>query len=311
MKIGYFADGPWSHTSIEKIVEDQDLDIEFIVPRFNNQDPVLKEWAKRLKIDFLPFKDINHKDSTDIINSYEADIHVSMSFNQIFKKEIIDIAPKGFINCHAGALPFYRGRNILNWVLINDEKEFGVTVHYVDEGIDTGKIILQKKYPITDKDDYSTLLERATFYCAEVLYDSLITIKNNNVQVISQNSIDKEGSYCPRRKEGDEWIDWDWSSRKIFNFVRAITKPGPMARANLNSEIVLFKSCIEVEKVDSFSGKEGQIVKICEDYILIKTIDGIIKILFDDLYILESDQSFKKIFKEKIILNHIFKGEEK
>ena len=73
-----------------------------------------------------------------------------MSFNQIFRKDIINLTPIGIINCHAGKLPFYRGRNILNWVLINDEKEFGITVHFVDEGIDTGDIILQKTFPITD-----------------------------------------------------------------------------------------------------------------------------------------------------------------
>ena len=77
-----------------------------------------------------------------------------MSFDQIFKEEIINIPPLKIINCHAGKLPFYRGRNILNWALINDEKEFGITVHYVDFGIDTGDSILQKNYEITDDDDY-------------------------------------------------------------------------------------------------------------------------------------------------------------
>ena len=62
-----------------------------------------------------------------------------------------NMPPLKTINCHAGKLPFYRGRNILNWVLINDEREFGITVHYVDEGIDTGDIILQRVFPITDK----------------------------------------------------------------------------------------------------------------------------------------------------------------
>ena len=62
-----------------------------------------------------------------------------------------------------------QGRNILNWVLINDESEFGITVHYVDEGIDTGDIIKQSTFQITDADDYSTLLEKAYSGCAELL----------------------------------------------------------------------------------------------------------------------------------------------
>ena len=82
------------------------------------------------------------------------------------------------INCHAGKLPFYRGRNILNWALINDEKEFGVTVLYMDEGIDTGDIVLQKTFPITEMDDYSTLLNRAYQECASLLFQSIKRIIN-------------------------------------------------------------------------------------------------------------------------------------
>ena len=58
MKIGYFADGPWAHESIAKIAEDSRFDITYIVPRFDNQDPILREWANKLEVDFLPFKDI-------------------------------------------------------------------------------------------------------------------------------------------------------------------------------------------------------------------------------------------------------------
>ena len=67
----------------------------------------------------------------------------------------------GAINCHAGKLPDYRGRNILNWALINDEKEFGITVHFIDEGIDTGDIILQESFEIKDSDNYKSLLDLA------------------------------------------------------------------------------------------------------------------------------------------------------
>ena len=64
------------------------------------------------------------------------------------------------INCHAGKLPFYRGRNILNWALINDENEFGITVHYVDEGIDTGPIITQGLVEIDDNDTEESLIQK-------------------------------------------------------------------------------------------------------------------------------------------------------
>ena len=161
MKIGYFADGPWAHESIAKIAEDSRFDITYIVPRFDNQDPILREWANKLEVDFLPFKDINSTESLEVLRGYEAELYVSMSFNQILKSKILDMPKLGFINCHAGALPFYRGRNILNWVLINDESHFGVTVHYIDEGIDTGDIITHVKPKIEIKPKITRMMARA------------------------------------------------------------------------------------------------------------------------------------------------------
>jgi len=277
MKIGYFADGPWSHLALEKIVAEDDLEVGFIVPRYKYQDPVLKEWSIKLDVDFLPMQNINEPKSLEILSKFNCDIFVSMSFNQIFKSEILNLTPKGFINCHASALPFYRGRNNLNWVLINGEKEFGVTVHHIDEGIDTGDIILQRKYSITDKDDYQTLLERAKKYCADILYESLCLIEKGDAKRINQDSIDPVGSYSKRRIEGDEWIDWAKSSREIFNFIRGITIPGPLARGKVDGEVIYFISSSVVSSQTNKLGELGEILVINNNDITIKTIDGSIE----------------------------------
>src|SRR5436190_6827675 len=160
MKIGYFADGPWSHNAFELIAADSSLDIRFIVPRKDSQDGVLSAHAKQHRIDYLENVSVNSADFYDKAQSYHCDLFVSMSYNQIFKQRIALMPTLGTINCHAGKLPFYRGRNILNWVLINDEKEFGITVHYIDNTIDTGDIILQRVFGISDEDDYNSLLRR-------------------------------------------------------------------------------------------------------------------------------------------------------
>ena len=173
MKIGYFADGPWSHKAFEKIIADSELKIEFICVRFDTKDDTLKKYCSDYEIDYLMDKNINSKEFLEVIAQYNCDLFVSMSFNQIFKNTILNMPRLKTINCHAGKLPFYRGRNILNWALINDEKEFGVTIHYIDDGIDTGDIILQKSFPITDSDNYSTLLARAYEGCALLLYKSI------------------------------------------------------------------------------------------------------------------------------------------
>ena len=103
LKIGFFADGPWAHRSLEKIIENDDFQIMFIVVRYDSVDKVLVEYAKRLGVPLFKHKNVNSGDFIQMIKGFGADINVSMSFNQILKKEIREIAPLGFINCHAGA----------------------------------------------------------------------------------------------------------------------------------------------------------------------------------------------------------------
>ena len=117
MRIGYFGDGPWAHKAIEQILKF--VEIDFITPRYDRVDPVLKKYADKLGIPFKVEENVNNSSFLDWLRNRNVDLFVSMSFNQILREPILQIPSKGFINCHAGALPFYRGRNPLNWVLIN------------------------------------------------------------------------------------------------------------------------------------------------------------------------------------------------
>ncbi|WP_004472284.1 methionyl-tRNA formyltransferase [Leptospira santarosai] len=276
MKIGYFADGPWSHLALEKIAADKRLEVSFIVPRYDHQDKVLEDWARKLNIDFIPIDNVNLPSSLEKLSLYKADIFVSMSFNQILKRDFLALPPLGTINCHAGALPYYRGRNILNWVLINGAKEFGVTVHYVDESIDTGDIIIQKKQPIDISDTYKTLLEKAIKICSNVLYESLIQILENKVKRIKQSTIHSLGFYSGRRIEGDEWIDWNWPSERIFNFIRAITLPGPCAKTACEGYEILIETSSLVPNAISYIGTSGEIVGVTNDGVFVKTGDSVL-----------------------------------
>lgn len=278
LKIGYFADGIWSHKAFEKLIKDKNINICFICVRFDTKDETLREYAKKYGIDYLKHENINSNDFIEKISRYECDLFVSMSFNQIFKKEIINLPRLKTINCHAGKLPFYRGRNILNWALINDEKEFGITVHFVDEGIDTGDIILQKCYPITDNDTYKSLLETAHVECANVLYDAIKKFQNGQVKAIKQNEIREVGFYCSQRKVGDEMLDWNQTSREIFNFVRAICKPAPMARTFLNGKEMKINKIVEIENAPKYKCITGAILKKYKDGFLVKTKDSFIKV---------------------------------
>ena len=278
MKIGFFGDGPWSHKSLDLLLNNADFEVRFICIRSDPGDEHLIKIAEQESIPLLQNRDINSKEFLSTLSSYNCDIFVSLAFNQIFKKNLIELPPLGIINCHAGKLPEYRGRNILNWALINDENEFGITVHYVDEGIDTGDIILQKTFKINDSDTYKTLLGVAFIQCGEIVQDALSLIKKKKAARVKQDSLDIQGFYCVGRGEGDENIDWSMTSRELFNFIRAVTYPGPNAKATLNKKNIELISAEYIPDAPKYKGIPGSVVGKSKDYFLIKTSDSHLKI---------------------------------
>ncbi len=279
MKIGFFGDGPWSHNALKNIYEDPELELAFICVRSDPGDEYLIEFAQKKDITLLQNKNINSEQFKESLRGINFNLIVSLAFNQIFKKPLLDMPKYGAINCHAGKFPDYIGRTILNWALSNDEKEFGITVHFVDEGIDTGDIIAQESFPITDNDNYNSLLEKSYLHCADLLYSSLIKIFNNNYIRVSQATIHPIGFYCGIRGEGDEIIDWNKSSRDIFNFIRAISKPGPIATTLNKGKKVTINNSNYIEDAPCYLGNAGQVLSKTEKGFLIKTNDSFLEIL--------------------------------
>lgn len=279
IKIGYFADGPWSHRALIDLLSDDTIVVSFICARYDNPDTVLKAMATQNSIDFIIHPEINSEEFIALMVGYQCDLFVSMSFNQIFRRELINLPTFKTINCHAGKLPFYRGRNILNWVLINDEKEFGITVHYVDEGIDTGDIILQSLYPITDEDDYAALLKCAFEECGVNLYNAIKSLQTNNVMTIAQKNIHPLGFYCSSRKDGDERLEWNQPSRSVFNFVRAICHPALQARTSLDGKEIKINKVQYLQNAPNYKGIPGVVVGVELDAFFVKTSDSYIKVI--------------------------------
>ena len=292
MRIGFFGDGPWAHLALAEIIADPLLEPAFICGRHSQHDDELKRIADSEGIAFSAPQAVNQEPFLSFARDSGCDVFASMSYDQIFQKDLLSIPPLGVINCHAGRLPFYRGRNVLNWVLVNDEKHFGVTVHYVDEGIDTGDIILQELLPIHDSDDYGTLLARATPACAKLLHRALGLIESGKVEVTPQSDLDPVGMYCVGRRLGDEVIDWNDSSRDVFNLVRAVAAPGPLASAYLRDEEVKIVRAEMVPGAPIYRGIPGSVVGKDGPWLTVKCLDSIVrvKILDDSLRVAVGDR---------------------
>jgi methionyl-tRNA formyltransferase len=167
---------------------------------------ILKKDVKKILEDHdipiiqLPFN-INHTDSIKTISQYNPDLIVSILGNQIFKKPILDLPRKGCINLHTSLLPKYRGMMPTFWSLLNDEKEIGVSVFLMDEGIDTGPVISQAITPIKSTDSQKTLIQRTKKIGMQLIIDAIELIKEDKVQFISNENL--ESSYYSYPKSED------------------------------------------------------------------------------------------------------------
>jgi methionyl-tRNA formyltransferase len=280
IKLGYFADGPWAQKAFDKIAPDMAVSFQFICARHNKPDPVLKSRADEYGIDFISHPNINSEEFFAKVVDYDCDLFVSLSFDQIFQKRILQYPRLKAINCHASKLPFYRGRNCLNWVLINDENEFGITVHYMDEGIDTGDILEQRIYPIKDLDNYATLLEKAYEGCSDVLFNVIKNLADGRkVEGRPQVDIHPLGFYCVGREVGDERLCWDQPSRDIFNFIRAICRPGPEASTYYEGVEIKINRVDMIPGAPIYKGIPGAILGKNSDSYLVKTADSFVKLV--------------------------------
>ncbi len=236
LRVGFFGDGEWAVKSLDRLVRSPDAEVLFVCLRHGSPDEALGAAADRVGVPIIDLPDVNSASSIRVLTDYACDVFVSMSFDQIMRRRMFSLPPLGTINCHAGMLPFYRGRSVLNWALINGEDRIGVTVHLVDDGVDTGDILVQHVIEITDRDDYGTLLERGSDACADAVEEAVTRLANGSITPVAQSSIDQFGSYFTRRVPGDERIDWTRPSRDVVNLVRGVAPPGPGALASIGPD---------------------------------------------------------------------------
>lgn len=179
--------------------------IKFILNAFRRSkslDFVLKKNSiKKIQLN----KSINHKESIELIKSYKPDLLISILGNEIFKKPIINLAEQGCLNLHTALLPKYRGLMPSFWVLKNDEKFTGVSVFFVDEGIDSGPIIVQKKIEIKNYSQQQ-LIYKTKKIGMEAIAEAIDLIKNNSYELIQNDNNEKTYYSFPTRKDVKEFL---------------------------------------------------------------------------------------------------------
>ena len=285
MKILFFGDGAWATASLRSLAE-EGFPIVGVVLRRLPTDPALSELASELKLPIFQPTKVNDTEFISSVKALKPDINLSLSFDQILKRPIIESTPLGFVNFHAGKLPYYRGRNVINWAIINGEPEIGLTGHYVDDGIDTGDIILQRTLPIEWTDTYSTVLQNVIRAFPELVVSTVRVIAEGAVKPQSQSSL--LGTYFPARKAGDEWLDWSDHSRNLYNKIRAITRPGPGSQTLLGDKLVKIWRAYYDPAWPCYLATPGEVVRRCSgEGVMVKTGDS--TILLQEVQVCDQD----------------------
>ncbi|MFM8315578.1 MAG: methionyl-tRNA formyltransferase, partial [Deltaproteobacteria bacterium] len=171
-----------------------------------------------------------------VFEEIKPDIILVLGWYYIISQTIRSLAKVATLGIHASLLPKYAGGSPLVWALMNGEKETGVTLFRMDDGIDTGDILKQKSIPISFEDDIQSLYEKVIFESRNLLISGLSELASGTAQFIPQDK--KQGVPFPIRKPEDGAIDWTQSSNQIYNFVRAQTRPYPCAFSFFNQKKV-------------------------------------------------------------------------
>lgn len=155
----------------------------FLINKMNPNKDVRKIF-RRYQIPILELEgNINHIDNLNKLKEYNPDLLVSIAGNQIFKRPLIELAPKGCINLHTALLPKYRGLMPSFWVLKNNEIKTGVSVFFVDEGIDSGPIIVQKEITIGDMSQ-EELIKKSKMIGMDSISEAIEKIERGQVKTL-------------------------------------------------------------------------------------------------------------------------------
>ncbi len=233
--------------------------------------PPVKLASEELGLNVLQPENIKSKDFIENLKRLSFDCIVVIAYGQILPKDILNLPNKGSINVHASLLPKYRGAAPINWAIINGEDKTGITTMYMEEGLDTGDMILKDEYEINTNMTAGNLHDELSVLGAKTLMRTLKLIEINKAPRIPQNN--SESTYASMLEKSIGEIDWANDARSIHDKVRGLN-PWPIAHTKYKDIIVkIWKS--QVVDIDC-SGENGEIVKVDKEGLWVCTGDKVL-----------------------------------
>ena len=235
--------------------------------------PPVKELALEHNIPVYQPAKARDEEFINTLKEINPDLIIVVAYGQILPKALLDIPKFGCVNVHVSLLPKYRGAAPINWVIINGEQKTGVTTMYMNEGLDTGDIILQSEFALSDEITAGELHDIMMEQGGELLVETIDKIKNNCAPRIPQN--DEESSYAPMMNKALGNIDFSKTAKEIHNLVRGVN-PWPSAYTTYEGKSM---KVWKTKVLNETTSKEcGTILKVDKDGIRVATKDKILLI---------------------------------
>lgn len=229
------------------------------------------ELAERLKIPYLTPTSLHDENLREIVRSHNPDYIFSFYYRIIIPKDYLTIPKIAPLNLHGSLLPKYRGRAPANWVLINGERETGVTLHLMEEKPDVGPILAQRRVEILFEDDILSLYRKLIDAARTLMREIMPVLLSGNLEFKPQVG---EPSYYGRRRPEDGLIDWSKDAISIYNLIRALTHPYPGAFSFLcGKKVYIWKANPTEFETTSHPG-----LIVSEDPFLVSTGRGLIEL---------------------------------
>ncbi len=239
------------------------------------QFPPVKEAALEYQIPVFQPKKVRDPDCIEELRKYQADIMVVIAFGQILPAEILKMTPYGCVNVHASLLPKYRGAAPIQWAVINGEKVSGVTTMQMDEGLDTGDMLLKTEVVLDEKETGGSLHDKLSEAGAKLCVRTLKALEEKTLKPEAQGESPTEYARMLDKSLGN--IDWNQSAIEIERLIRGLT-PWPSAYTDWDGKVM------KIWEARVIAGQEpqeipGTVVGVDKDGFCVQTGQGLLKVL--------------------------------
>lgn len=236
----------------------------------------VKEAALKHGIPVFQPKKVREPECVEELKRYNADIIVVIAFGQILPKELLEMTPFGCVNVHASLLPKYRGAAPIQWAVIDGEEVSGVTTMQMDEGLDTGDMLLKTEIRLDEKETGGSLHDKLAAAGAELCVRTLKGLEEKTVVPKPQGESPTAYARMLDKKLGN--IDWSRDAESIERLVRGLN-PWPSAYTNWDGKVMKIWEARAEKKAAETGGVPGTVISVEKDGFCVETGDGVLKVL--------------------------------